>query len=65
MPDQIDDLNVVKANDRRLGLTNRGKKRPEDWVADTGPTRNPDSRVDDEALGRRESTLSPRRSHKI
>jgi hypothetical protein len=38
----IDDLNVTKANDPRLGLTNRGQKPPEDWAANTGPTRNPE-----------------------
>ena len=32
----IDDLNVVKASDPRLGLTNRGQKPAEDWAADTG-----------------------------
>lgn len=40
--DNVDDLNVTTADDPRLGLTNRKGKPPEDWAADTGPTRNPD-----------------------
>jgi len=36
------DLNVVKARDPRAGVTNRGKKAPKDWAADTGPTVNPE-----------------------
>jgi len=60
-PDQIDDLNVMKSRDPRLGLTNRGKKPAEDWAADSGETRNPDRGVDEEVLGRAESTLGPRR----
>jgi len=39
--DDIDNLNVVDADDPRLGLTNRGKVGPDDWAANTGPTRNP------------------------
>jgi hypothetical protein len=41
--DDIDNLNVVDAGDPRLGLTNHGKVGPDDWAADTGPTRNPGS----------------------
>jgi len=38
--DDIDNLNVVDADDPRLGLTNHGKVGPDDWAANTGPTRN-------------------------
>jgi hypothetical protein len=41
----IDDLTVVRQGDPRLGLTNVGKKGPDDWAADTGPTVNPGSGV--------------------
>jgi hypothetical protein len=41
----VDDLNIVTANDPKLGLTNRGNKPAEDWAADTGPTRNPEQTV--------------------
>jgi hypothetical protein len=43
--DGIDDLdlNVVDADDPNLGLTNRGKVGPDDWAADTGPTRDAES----------------------
>jgi len=60
-PDQMDDLNVLKSSDPRLGLTNRGQKPPEDWAADTGETRNPDGGIDEESLGRTESALGPGR----
>ena len=38
----IDDLNVVSENDPRLGLTDHGKVGPDDWAANTGPTRTPE-----------------------
>jgi hypothetical protein len=59
-PDQIDDLNVLKASDPRVGLTNRGKKPPEDWAANTGETRDPEGDVEEDHLGHAASTLSPR-----
>ena len=37
----IDGLTVVSADDPSLGLTDYGDKGPDDWAADTGPTRNP------------------------
>jgi hypothetical protein len=39
---EVDDLQIKTADDSTLGLTNRGKKGPQDWAANTGPTRNPD-----------------------
>ncbi len=37
-----DGLEVVEANDGRLGLTNYGDVPPDDWAADTGETKTPD-----------------------
>jgi hypothetical protein len=37
----IDDLNVVSAEDPSLGLTDIGNVGPDDWAANTGPTREP------------------------
>ena len=39
----LDDLNVRPAQDPSLGLTNVGDREPEDWAADTGPTRTAES----------------------
>ena len=36
----LDDLNIVDASDPSLGLTNYSDG-PDDWAADTGPTKNP------------------------
>jgi hypothetical protein len=36
-----EDLQIKSADDATLGLTNRGRKGPQDWAANTGPTRNP------------------------
>jgi hypothetical protein len=55
----IDDLTVVRADDPSLGLTNRGKKGPDDWAADTGETRVPDRGIATEGQTDRGSTLSP------
>ena len=41
----IDDLSVLSAEDPSLGLTNYADKGPDDWAADTGPTRNPGTGV--------------------
>ena len=38
-----DGLEITTADDGRLGLTNVGNKPPEDWAADTGETRTPES----------------------
>ena len=37
----LDDLTIVSADDPSLGLTDYGDKGPDDWAADTGPTRTP------------------------
>jgi hypothetical protein len=36
-------MEVVEPTDGRLGLTNFGETPPDDWAADTGPTRSPES----------------------
>ncbi|MFL6416450.1 MAG: hypothetical protein ACJ74Y_12375 [Bryobacteraceae bacterium] len=41
----IDSLNIVSADDPTLGLTDRDGNTPDDWAADTGPTRNPGSGI--------------------
>jgi hypothetical protein len=41
----IDDLTVVSADDESLGLTDLDGKTPDDWAADTGPTKNPGSGI--------------------
>ncbi len=60
----IDDLNVTKAGDRRLGLTNRGEKPAEDWAADTGPARVPDRGLAVENPADDASTLAPDKPRK-
>lgn len=37
----LDDLTIVRADDPNLGLTNYGKRGPQDWAADAGPGREP------------------------
>jgi hypothetical protein len=58
---ELDDLNVMNAKDPRLGLTNRGKKRPEDWAADTGESRTPDRGIAGEGQADYGSTLGRRK----
>src|SRR3954447_5929245 len=41
----IDSLTVVSADDPSLGLTDVDGNSPDDWAADTGPTRNPGSGI--------------------
>ena len=36
-------MEVVEPTDGRLGLTNIGDVPPDDWAADTGPTKSPES----------------------
>lgn len=36
-----DGIEVMEATDGRLGLTDVGDIPPDDWAADTGPTKNP------------------------
>jgi hypothetical protein len=36
-----DELEIVPADDRSLGLTNTADVPPDDWAADTGPTKTP------------------------
>ncbi|MDZ4800429.1 MAG: hypothetical protein SGI92_19905 [Bryobacteraceae bacterium] len=38
----LDDLTIVREDDPNLGLTNYGKRGPEDWAADSGPDREAD-----------------------
>ena len=38
--DDLDDLTVLDADDPTLGLTNYGDVPPDDWAANTGPTRS-------------------------
>lgn len=39
-----DGMEVVEPTDGRLGLTNIGDVPADDWAADTGPTKTPESR---------------------
>lgn len=39
----LDGIEIVQPSDGRLGLTNVGDVPAEDWAADTGPTRTPES----------------------
>jgi hypothetical protein len=36
-------MEVVEPTDGRLGLTNIGDVPPDDWAADTGPTKSPET----------------------
>jgi hypothetical protein len=36
-------MEVMEATDGRLGLTDIGDVPPDDWAADTGPTKSPES----------------------
>lgn len=38
----VDGIEVMEANDGRLGLTGTPRVPPDDWAADSGPTKNPD-----------------------
>jgi hypothetical protein len=40
---ETDGMEVMEPTDGRLGLTDVGKKPADDWAADTGPTRTPES----------------------
>ncbi len=42
LPDS-DDASIMDADDPRLGLTNVGSVPPDDWAADTGPTKTAES----------------------
>ncbi|HYO82570.1 MAG TPA: hypothetical protein VES20_14295 [Bryobacteraceae bacterium] len=55
----LEDLTIVQADDPSLGLTNIGDQGPDDWAADTGPTRNPDRGLSTERLRDDASTLGP------
>ncbi|MCW5978032.1 MAG: hypothetical protein KIT09_08130 [Bryobacteraceae bacterium] len=55
----LDDLTVTEATDPSLGLTNRGRKRPQDWAANTGPTREADRGVETDYATDKASTLGP------
>lgn len=62
----IDDLNVVDANNPNLGLTNHGNVGPDDWAANTGPTREAEgglqSLASDEDAERRATKRARRKS---
>jgi hypothetical protein len=47
----IDDLNVVSAEDPSLGLTDIGNTGPDDWAANTGPTREPGRGIESKDKG--------------
>src|SRR3954471_3355831 len=53
----IASLTVVSAHDPSLGLTDRDGKSPDDWAADTGPTRNPGSGIRSGEKKKKHSTL--------
>jgi hypothetical protein len=57
----LDDLNIENAGDPRLGLTNRGKKPPQDWAANTGPAQTPQRGIQSEGQRDQGSTLRPAR----
>jgi hypothetical protein len=55
----IDDLTIVDADDPNLGLTDIGDIGPDDWAADTGPTRTPEEGgASTNRLNDKSSTLS-------
>ena len=58
---EIDALGVLKSSDPRLGLTNRGLKRTEDWAANTGSSRNPERGVESDGERDYSSTLGPKK----
>lgn len=39
-----DEMKILPADNGTLGLTNTDRVPSDDWAADTGPTRNPDSK---------------------
>ena len=59
----IEDLSVVDADDPNLGLTDIDGVPPDDWAADTGPSRNPSELegVSTNRLKDRSSSLSEKR----
>jgi hypothetical protein len=57
----LGDLEVMEAEDPRLGLTNVGRVGPDDWAADTGPDRDADHGVETQYQTDRRSTLRPGR----
>jgi hypothetical protein len=46
----VDDLNIVSADDPHLGLTDYGNIGPDDWAANTGPTRTPEEALPTSSL---------------
>ncbi|MFL6463984.1 MAG: hypothetical protein ACJ73N_06200 [Bryobacteraceae bacterium] len=55
----IDDLNIVSVEDPRLGLTDYGDVGPDDWAANTGPTRTPEEALPTSSLPEKSSTPAP------
>jgi hypothetical protein len=58
----LDDLTIVSADDPNLGLTNYEGSGPDDWAADTGPSRVADRGIASADMSDDESTLAPDRS---
>jgi hypothetical protein len=57
----LEELTIVSADDPNLGLTAHGDVPPDDWAADSGPSRNPDRGVATDDLADDRSTLAPER----
>ncbi|MEO8128547.1 MAG: hypothetical protein ABJF23_07280 [Bryobacteraceae bacterium] len=57
---EMEGLSIVDADDPNLGLTGIDGVPPEDWAADTGPTRNPAAArgLSTKRMADRSSTLS-------
>jgi len=58
----IDDLHVTTADDPTLGLTDIGEVPPQDWAANSGPSRNPSRSVAAANIQDKGSTLRPARA---
>jgi hypothetical protein len=58
----IDDLNIVSADDPSLGLTDYGNVGPDDWAANTGPTRSPEEALPTNTM--RETRATPAKGKK-
>jgi hypothetical protein len=63
--EDLADLSIMNAEDPGLGITNVGDRGPDDWAADTGPTRTNEggTGVATADLSDDGSTLGPDRSH--
>ena len=61
---ELDELTVKDANDPSLGLTNHGVIPPQDWAADTGPSRVADRGIETDFVTDKASTLGPDKTTK-